>query len=136
MPRKSYTDIKRQISALIAEQRTFEEKAIDTLAQAVMATDSGDQLAALSNAELQAVAKKIAASMSDIISQVKAERVAKAVKKARAATPKPEPPAVPATPSSEHEPPEQLVQSKVLQPPPQKILPGAVPKAKGLEYRA
>ena len=138
MPRKSYGDVKRQISALIAEQRTFEEKAINALTKAVMATDAGDQLAALSNAELQAVAKKVAAGMGDVINQVKAERIAKAVKKARAANTEPEQPAGPTAPTSESEPPAQPVRSKILQPPvaaPSQQS-ASKPHLNGLGYRA
>lgn len=77
MAKKTYADVSRQVNALLAKQQAMEQKAVDSFVKVLMKSGTGEKLADLSGADLQAVAKLIAANMDGTIRQVRADREAK-----------------------------------------------------------
>lgn len=77
MAKRSYADVKRQVNALLEQQRKMEQQAIDVFMKALMKSDAGEKLVELPSADLQAVAKLVAAELGGLIEQVQADREAK-----------------------------------------------------------
>ena len=84
MPKKSYGDLRQQMDTLIAQQQEMERKTADALVSTIMSSDAGAKLAALSAADLRAIARMLVDSLDGLIAKVQSDRQARKAKPAPA----------------------------------------------------
>lgn len=79
MAKKSYSDLKRQMEALMVQQQEMEQKAVKALTNTILKdANAREKLAELPAGDLQAIVRLFVANLDSLIAQVQTDKVAKA----------------------------------------------------------